>query len=154
MYTFTSPAKRKYTVTLLPCFYMSDTNSKFCWGNYQWGNYLYSYILNIRYRLIFSAQTPSKTRPGSGHKTIGAPQEVGGGERYISTISLVPRPRAERGSRVESGQRLIHDSTMDREETSGWDSVPYSTSPVSGMNQISQMVSVMQRYSTIRIFPR
>lgn len=41
---------------------------------------------------------------------------------------------------------------MDREETGcGWDSVPYGASPVSGMDQMSQMVSVMQRYSNTHL---
>ena len=43
-------------------------------------------------------------------------------------------------------------NVMDREETGcGWDSVPYGASPVSGMDQMSQMVSVMQRYSNTHL---
>ena len=55
-------------------------------------------------------------------------QEVGGVECFTFTIS----------------RRLPEKKRMNREETScGWDSVPYGTSPVSGMDQMSQMVSVM-----------
>ena len=44
-------------------------------------------------------------------------------------------------------------NVMDSEETTGcgWDSVPYGASPVSGMDQMSQMVSVMQRYSNTHL---